>query len=280
MSAVPVAAGVLSLPILYYLLAKWIGQVRLYRRCRTFAELEPGHREFEEVDFFAKDGVRLHGWWFSHPEAKGAMLICHGNAGNVSHRMWMAEDLKDVPLHLFIFDYRGYGKSKGIPSEKGTAQDVEAAWEVIHQKMEHVEDPPILLYGRSLGGAVALQLPPRCSVRGVILECTFTSILELAKAYYPVLLPELTLTNRYVSEDRIRSLALPVLMAHSPDDELVPYEMGERLFQAAPQAWRFCVLEGGHDDGGWQVAEEYARSVREFVEMTIPDDGPVMHSGD
>jgi len=265
MTAVWILAVLLLLPALFWLLARGIGHSRLYPRTRSFVEWEDGHRAVEDLVFFAKDGVKLHGHWYEHPEAKGVLLICHGNAGNVSHRLWMAEDLKDLPLHVLIFDYRGYGRSRGIPNEKGTALDVEAAWEVAHQRLGHPEDPAILLYGRSLGGGVALQLPRHCPVKGVILESTFSSILEMGLKYYPWLLPHWTLANRYLSLDRIQSLSVPVLVAHSPDDELVPFDMGQRLYDAAPAPWSFCTLQGLHDDAGWQTSEEYAAAFRAFA---------------
>ncbi len=263
--------GLCLLPCFYWMLARIIGQNRLYRRTRRVAEWEEGHRAVEDVVFYARDGVKLHGHWYEHPDAEGVLLICHGNAGNVSHRLWMAEDLQDVSLHILIFDYRGYGRSRGWPSEKGTAMDVEAAWELAHQRLGFQEDPPIVLYGRSLGGGVALQLPQHCPVKGVVLESTFSSILELALQYYPVLLPQWTLANRYLSIERIRSLNVPVLIAHSPDDEVCPFDMGRRLYDAAPIPWAFCTLEGRHDDAGWQSSEEYAGAFRSFVkEMLSP----------
>jgi fermentation-respiration switch protein FrsA (DUF1100 family) len=259
----------LTVILVLLLMIQGIGHVLLYPSVKKFAELENGSREMEDVEFFAEDGTRLHGWWFPHPEAKGAMLICHGNGGNISHRMWMAEDLNDIPLHLFIFDYRGYGKSRSITSEKGTGRDVKAAWEVVHEKLGRPENPPILLYGRSLGGAVALQLPPACEVRGVVLESTFTSILEIGIRQYPWLLPKWTLRNPYRSDLRIAAVEVPVLSAHSPTDEVVPFEMGERLYQKVPNPWGFCVLSGAHDEAGWQTSPEYARRLREFIQELI-----------
>lgn len=243
-----------------------VGQRLVYPRSRTFrAGPEDTERELEEIFFCAEDGTSLHGWWFPHPDSRGVLLVCHGNAGNVSDRIWIAEDLQDVPLDVFIFDYRGYGRSSGYPSEKGTGRDVLAAYEVVRSRLGNVEDPPVLVYGRSLGGAVALQLAGRVPLRGVILESTFTSTLEIGTRFYPYLLPHLTLRHRYRSDLRIREVQAPVLLAHSPEDETVPYDLGEKLAGLAPRLWRFCPLQGNHVEAGWQTSPEYARAFREFV---------------
>ncbi|MEX2605987.1 MAG: alpha/beta hydrolase [Kiritimatiellia bacterium] len=227
-------------------------------------------REVEEVEFCAEDGISLHGRWFSHAEARGVFLVCHGNAGNVSDRLWIAEDLQDLPVNIFIFDYRGYGKSKGIASEKGTGLDVAAAWEYARNRCGGGESPPILIYGRSLGGAVALQAATVFPVRGVILESTFTSILEIAARRYPWLLPRLTCRNPYRSDLRISRVLAPVLMAHSPDDQVIPFELGEALYRKVPNPRKFIRLSGNHVEAGWQTSPEYAAAVREFVSECIP----------
>ncbi len=226
-------------------------------------------REREEVEFCAEDGISLHGWWFPHPEAQGVLLVCHGNAGNVSSRLWIAEDLQDVPVNIFIFDYRGYGKSKGIASEKGTGLDVAAAWEVARNRCGGQESPPVIIYGRSLGGAVALQAATVFPVRGVILESTFTSILEIALRRFPWLFPRFTCRSTYRSDVRISQVRSPILMAHSPDDEIIPFDMGEAMYRKVPNPWKFIRLRGTHEEAGWQSSPEYAAAVREFIRRFI-----------
>ncbi|MDA3872952.1 MAG: alpha/beta hydrolase, partial [Kiritimatiellae bacterium] len=193
----------------------------------------------------------------------------HGNAGNVSNRLWIAEDLQDVPVNIFIFDYRGYGKSKGIASEKGTGLDVAAAWEYARNRCGGRETPPILIYGRSLGGAVALQAATVFPARGVILESTFTSILEIANRRFPWLFPRFTCRSTYRSDLRISRVRAPVLIAHSPDDQVIPFDMGEALYRKVPNPWKFIRLRGSHVEAGWQTSPEYALAVREFVSRFI-----------
>lgn len=247
----------------------------LYPSNRRAAPEEPDFEglEVEEVDFCAEDGAKLHGLWFSQPGAKGVLLVCHGNGGSVGFRTWIPRDLRDVPLHVFLFDYRGYGKSEGVPGEKGTARDVAAAWEVAHERLGRPENPPILLYGRSLGGAVALQLPEDCPVRGVVLESTFTSIVDMGRRLYPWLLPQWTCRNAYRSDERIRRVRAPVLVAHSTEDELIPESMGRALYRRAPNPWGFCPLRGGHEEAGWQTSPDYAAAFRAFVGEVIPETG-------
>jgi fermentation-respiration switch protein FrsA (DUF1100 family) len=195
------------------------------------------------------------------------LLVCHGNAGNISDRLWIAEDLHDIPLHILIFDYRGYGKSKGLPSERGTGRDVAAAWEFARSRCGDGESPPIVLYGRSLGGGVALQaVEAGLSVRGLILESAFTSILEIANRHYAWLLPRLTCRNPYRSDLRIATVRVPLLMAHSPEDEVISFDMGEALYRKAPNPWRFVQLQGSHVEAGWQTSPEYASAIREFID--------------
>lgn len=243
----------------------------LFPRSKVFlADPADDGLAYEDVWFCAEDGANLHGWWFPHQDARGVMLICHGNAGNISDRIWIPQDLQDVPLHKFLFDYRGYGKSCGYPSEKGTGKDVRAALECIRQRWQGATPVPVLLYGRSLGGGIAMQVADAPEIRGVILESTFTSILEIGERDYPWLFPRLFCLNRYRSDLRIEAVRAPVLVAHSADDEVIPVDMGETLFRLAPNPWRFVPLTGSHDMAGWQTSPEYAAAVRAFFAEVMP----------
>lgn len=259
--------------LLCWLLLQTYGNHLIFRRSRSFrAEKEEAGRVVEEVEFCAEDGTGLNGWWFPHQEARGVLVVCHGNAGNISDRLWIAQDLQDVPLHLFLFDYRGYGKSGGYPGEKGTGRDVAAAWEFARKKISSEErSPPIFLYGRSLGGAVALQAAEKLPVRGVILESTFTSILDVGLRFYPWLLPRLTCRHPYRSDLRIAAVRAPVLMAHSPEDETIPFDMGEALYRKVPNPAGFYRLSGSHVDAGWQTSPEYAEALRRFLLENLTD---------
>lgn len=250
------------------MLAAWQEHRLLYRRSTTFrAQPEEAGLSAEEVNFCTEDGASLHGWWFAHPQARGVLLVCHGNAGNISDRLWIPRDLADVEMDVFLFDYRGYGKSGGLPHERGTERDVRAAYEVCCQRWEvrNGVRPKVVLYGRSLGGAVALQAVETCPVQALILESTFTSVLEMGERFYPWLLPRVFCMNRYRSDERILNTEAPVLVAHSPEDETVPFDMGQRLYSLAPNPWGFVTLAGLHDEAGWQTSPAYAAAVRRLI---------------
>lgn len=274
MSARDLLLGIFLALLLLRGITAWVEHRLLYKRRRVLhTRPEDVGLEAEDLRFCAEDGCNLHGWWFEHPEARGVMVICHGNAGNLADRLWMAQTLQDLPLHLFIFDYRGFGESEGIPREAGTGRDVRAALEVSRQRWQArtgSELPGILLYGRSLGGAIALQAATDASVRALILESTFTSISEMGDRFYPWLLPRLLCMNPYRSDQRLGGVQVPVLVAHSPMDEVIPYDMGERLYSLAPKPWRFLPLQGSHDEAGWVTSPEYAAAIHRLVAETFP----------
>ncbi len=255
-----------TLAVLWCLLQAY-GNHLIFRRSRTFrAEKEDTALAVEDVEFCSEDGTSLHGWWFPKEDARGVLLVCHGNAGNVSDRLWIPEDLQDLPLHIFLFDYRGYGNSGGLPSEKGTGLDVCAAYEVAREKIKAgMENPPIFIYGRSLGGAVALQAAEKLPIRGLILESTMTSILDVGLRFYPWLLPRITCRHPFRSDLRIAAVKAPVIMAHSPEDETIPFDMGEALYRRVPNPAGFYQLTGTHAEAGWQTSPEYAEAVRAFI---------------
>lgn len=221
---------------------------------------------FEEVTFVAEDDVRLHGWWIPHEQARGAVLVCHGNAGNIGDRIFMAEFFHALQLNVFLFDYRGFGKSKGIASERGTYRDARAAYELIRARYQHIDQAPVLVYGRSLGGAIALQLALDKPVRGLIIESSFTSVVDMSKLVLPWLPARYLVSQRYNSIGKIPELKVPLLMAHSREDGMIPFEQGQRLFEAAPDPKEFYMLSGGHNDAGWETSAEYRSALIDFVQ--------------
>ena len=118
--------------------------------------------EYEDITFVSEDGLQLNGWWIPHAQARGTIIHCHGNAGNMSDRVWLVGDLHRLGVNVFIFDYRGYGNSRGLPTEQGTYADARAAYEVVRAKYDDVDTPPVIVHGQSLGGAVAVQYPQGC----------------------------------------------------------------------------------------------------------------------
>lgn len=222
---------------------------------------------FEDVEFVSEDARRLHGWWIPVEEEAPTILVCHGNAGNIADRVWLAKDFARLGVNIFLFDYRGYGKSSGFPTERGLYRDARAAYEVVRARYADAERPPVVVYGRSLGGAVAVQLACDRPVRGLILEGTFTSARDMARVIYPWLPLGWVLSQRFDVERKIAQLSgIPKIIAHSRDDEVVPYRLGRRVYQAAAEPKVFCELTGSHNDSGWETTPSYWREIEQLLQ--------------
>jgi fermentation-respiration switch protein FrsA (DUF1100 family) len=221
---------------------------------------------FERVEIETADGETLVGWLVpadpgaeeSGAAAKGVILHCHGNAGNIGGRVHLLPNLRSLGLDVLMFDYRGYGESSGRPTVAGTRLDIEAVWNHLVNERGHAPEQ-IVLWGRSLGGAIAIDQAARASEAGtppraLIVESSFTSTLDIGAEVYPWL-PVRWLGRKldYPSRELIAKVAAPVLIAHSPDDDLIPASHGEALLEAARAGvatkTAFVQLDGGHNDG-------------------------------
>ena len=223
---------------------------------------------FENLTLVTEDDHRLHGWWIPHPGARVTVLICHGNTGNIGDCVDRVLDLHRMGAQVLIFDYRGYGRSRGITSERGMYLDTAAAYEWIRTtQYGDADQPPIILYGHSIGGGPATKTAVDKSVAGLILESTFTSIRELSRCVYPVIPAWLThfITQRFDTLSRIADVRAPILIAAGTDDTLVPYAMGRRLYETANEPKQFCGLVGDHLDSGWRSTPAYENAVRLFI---------------
>ena len=221
---------------------------------------------FEEVSFTASDGVQLHGWFV--PGEKGvAWLWFHGNAGNISHRLENLKLLHDeLGVSVFLFDYRGYGRSQGTPSEEGIYRDAEAALAYLDSR-EDIDPERIVFFGRSLGAGVAVELATRYCPYGLILESPFPSIRYMARRAYPFLPVWPFLRTRYDSLAKIGKVQAPVLVLHGDRDDIVPLEGATRLFQKANEPKEFYTIRGaGHNDTYVVGSKEYFSALRHFVE--------------
>ncbi len=229
-------------------------------------ETTPGQSglEFEDVFLTTSDGVKLHGWYVPTPNRKGVFLFFHGNAGNISHRVDSIDIFNSIGYDVFIIDYRGYGRSEGKPTEKGTYRDAEAAWRYLTEQ-RGISPREIVIFGRSLGGAVAIELATRHGPAAVIVESSFTSAPDLAAGVIPIFPVRWFCRFQYNSLERIASLHCPVLVIHSQDDDLIPFENGRRLFDAAPEPKQFLQIEGGHNDGFMVSIGAYLRGLEEFL---------------
>ncbi len=219
---------------------------------------------YEDIYFDTEDGVRLNGWYIPAPDAKKTLLFFHGNGGNISHRLQSLKIFHDMGLSVFIIDYRGYGNSQGDAGEQGTYKDAEAAWKYLSQT-RGIADKDIIVFGRSMGGAVATWLASQYTPGLLILESTFTSIADMGQHYYPYLPAKFLARIKYSSIDRIAEIHCPVLISHSETDEIVPYDLGKALFDKAPSPKVFMQLTGGHNDGFIISGSKYIEGIENFI---------------
>ena len=224
---------------------------------------------YEEVQLATEDGLLLHGWYVPAEQSRGVVLFCHGNAGNISHRLETLQMFHRLRLSVLIFDYRGYGRSQGRISEAGTYRDARAAWHYLVDE-RGLDPQQVVIFGRSLGGAVAAHLAAERSAGAVILESTFTSVPAMGRSLYPYLPIALMSRYRYPTGRNVATIRQPVLIVHSPDDELIPYDHGRRLFAAANEPKHFLPIKGGHSDGYRVSGAVYTEGVRQFVERYLP----------
>ena len=227
--------------------------------------------DYEEVEATAEDGVRIHGWWIPASAGRATVLFCHGNAGNISHRLESIAVFRRLGMNVLIFDYRGYGRSEGSPDERGTYRDAEAAYRYLREDLG-IRAERIVIFGRSLGGAVAIELARSINAEasspqaaGLIAEATFTSAVEMGKLIYPFLPVGLLVRNKYDSISKVGRLGLPILFIHSPEDDLVPYEHGLALFRAAAEPKEFLRITGGHGDGFLAAGPAYEEGLDSFL---------------
>lgn len=219
---------------------------------------------YEDVYFDTNDGVRLNGWLIPSEGPGFTVLFCHGNGGNIGHRIDKIEILNRLGVDIFIFDYRGYGRSNGRPSEKGLYRDAEAAYDYLISE-KNVPAGRIILYGESLGGAVAIELAARENIKALVTESTFSSTEDMAKVLYPFF-PAFILTSKFNSIERIKNINVPKLIMHSRGDEIVPFGQSLKLFGLAPQPKKHVILKGSHNTSHYDSRDLYIAGIRDFLE--------------
>ncbi|MGB0954200.1 MAG: alpha/beta hydrolase [Planctomycetota bacterium] len=210
---------------------------------------QPQHLQFTDVFFNAEDGTNLHGWYCPVEEPNAVILFAHGNAGHLAHRSWLLQFLTtELQVSVMIFDYRGYGRSDGTATVEGVLQDARAARTHL-ARQAGIQESEIVLMGRSLGGAVMVQLASEAPPRGLILESTFSSLRDVADALAPNLawiVPE----GKLDSASSIQSYQGPLLQSHGDADQTIPYASGRKLYDAAAGPKEFVIIAGGdHNDG-------------------------------
>ena len=225
-------------------------------------------RKYENVLFETGDNIKLHGWFIPAKNAKGTVLFFHGNAGNISHRLESIDVFNRLDLNVFIIDYRGYGQSEGKVTEKGTYRDAEAAW-IYLTETRGISAKKIIIFGRSLGASIATWLASKHSPAALVIESGFTSIPSMAKRIYPFLPVRWLTYFQYDTKKNVTKISCPILVVHSKNDEIIPFEEGREIYNAAPEAKQFLELQGGHNDGFLISGSIYVEGLRSFISENL-----------
>jgi uncharacterized protein len=224
--------------------------------------------DYEDVWLTTEDGVRLHGWFAAAPGARATVLFLHGNGGNISHRLERIEIFRRLGLSAFLIDYRGYGSSGGRPSEQGTYRDARAAWDYL-TGTRGLAAVDIIVYGESLGGAVATHLAAERTAGAVIVESSFTSLPDLGAEVYPWLPVRWISRYVYPSARNLARVHSPVLVIHSRRDEIVPFHHGQALYAAAHEPKAFLEIRGSHNDGPQASGSLYVDGLDRFLRRVL-----------
>jgi fermentation-respiration switch protein FrsA (DUF1100 family) len=219
---------------------------------------------YKNIYLTTKDGLKINGWFLPDNQARYTLLFLHGNAGNIGDRLDKLEILKKAKLNILIIDYRGYGNSQGSPSEQAVYIDAQAAYDYLI-KEEKIDPQEIILYGESLGCAVAIDLASKVKAKALVVEGGFSSGKDMAKIMYP-LLPGFFFRHKLDSLAKIKEVKVAKLFMHSKNDEVVPLKLAKKLFDYAPEPKEFIELIGGHNDAFLDSREQYISSIISFIE--------------
>lgn len=221
--------------------------------------------EYEDIYFENKNGVALNGWLFLANNAKATLLLFHGNAENVGDRLDYIRILHDLSINIFVFDYQGYGRSKGSPSESGTYDDALAAYNYLKARKD-IDPRFISFFGRSLGGAIAIDLATRVNCHRLIIEGAFSSIKDMAKDMFSFIPLYLVVSNKYDNASKISKINIPKLIIHGTLDETVPFSQGKKLFNVANKPKEFYEIYGaGHNDTYIVDGKPYFERIKAFL---------------
>ncbi len=219
---------------------------------------------YEEVSFRTSDGETLNGWYVPGKNVKVTILYCHGNAGNISHRIHRIAFFHEMGVNFFIFDYRGYGKSSGKPSEKGLYEDAAAAYNYLVSRKD-IGKTKIVVYGKSLGGAVAAEVCLRRNVSALILESSLASVILQAQQLYPFLPVKFLISQKYNTVARVKDISIPKLILHGENDQVIDFKQGELIFKSASEPKQFLPFEGGHNDEVYVTSLAYKDKLQKFL---------------
>jgi fermentation-respiration switch protein FrsA (DUF1100 family) len=234
--------------------------------------------EYESVSITTSDGLVIHGWFVPAKEERGTVLFFHGNAGNISHRLDSLKIFHDLGLSSFIIDYRGYGQSQGSISEQGSYFDAESAWNYLTETRK-IPAQEIIVFGRSLGGAIAAYVASRKNPGALILESVFTSVPDMAAKLYPIFPVRVLSRFQYNTKKMLRSVSSPVLIIHSPDDEIIPFENGQVLYESAREPKDMLTIRGGHNEGFLVSGSIYRDGIDNFIKTSLSGSAEIYSTG-
>lgn len=256
---------------------RWFEHRQVYAPSRTFAgEAKDLGRPAEVVDFHSADGVRLNGWFFpadpNAPRSETALVAMHGNAGNISHRLDFTRAWLELGLNVFLFDYRGYGRSDGRPTEEGTYLDAQAAVGWLRQR--GFQSKRIVALGESLGGGVASELALREPLAALVLQSTFSRILDIGAELFPWLPVRWLHSIHYSTIDKLPRIQIPLLIAHSRRDDLIAFHHAERNFKAANNPKELVEIAGNHTDVVAAGKAAYLQALDSFLRRHVDPGSP------
>ena len=231
--------------------------------------------EVEERTLTSADGVKIDAWWAPRAGARATILFLHGNGGNLTNCTHALKRLAErLDVNVFAVDYRGYGKSAGRPSEEGLYRDAEAAYAEVTGRLG-LPAERLLIYGHSLGTAVATELALRKRCAGLVLEAPFTSMREMVKRAVPFLDPDVLIDERYETVAKTPRLAMPLLVIHGTRDRTIPFEMGRAVFDAAHEPKTFLeVPGGGHVDCAVVAPDAFYGALKTFLDGALGAKAP------
>ena len=222
--------------------------------------------DYEDIYLSTRDHLKINGWFVKAADGNSAQptfIFFHGNAGNIGDRLEKIRLFHSLGVHVFIIDYRGYGRSEGSSSEQTMYDDAMAAFDYLVSRNDIAVDK-IFAYGESLGGTAAVDLATRRPLKGIILDSTLTSAAEMGKIIFPMA-PSFLLSLKMDSLSKIKTLSMPKLIIHSPLDETIPFAMGKKLYTAAPEPKEFLETEGGHNDGFEASRAKFLKGIGDFL---------------
>lgn len=267
------ASGLHTHPVVYWLLGffvlligvRWFERFNLYIPERVITA-HPGTfgLKFDDLSLKTEDGPVINAWWVENKPDSPVILFCHGNGGNISTRVDKLRLFRQAGASVLMLDYRGYGRSTGSPTEGGTYRDGEAAYRWL-TKEKGIAPERIVLCGESLGNGISIELALRHRPRGLIVDSAFTSIEDMGRLVFPFLPVRWMIKFRYDNLAKIPRVACPVLVMHSPQDDVIPFEMGRRLFAAALEPKTFFEMKGSHNSGFLDVGPAYVETIARFL---------------